>query len=358
MLYKFSSPHLEVDGSNIGGARASNTTLSRGEPNGRGDRLPGKDTSEKSDKILELYLPKDKTVRRTCFRSQLPTKFGEILEIENPVARQPLAELLRDHFQTQEDLDQLMHDLDISEVRWIPKPVVTVDKSYESDAPKQSEETTVVPGALAADLPHGGLPLPEFNLHEVGVRKRADKLPEYTFPFRGVSQPSVIDLTSSSVVTGSLATPSTDRLSIRRHSQPLVIDLISSSTGTLPSVERPTTSDGVRRSTPAPPLFDFGQPHDWLSSPAAAPIFGNPSYTNLLAHLLTMAERDARQCLGDVDPLVARFCNATPRATGFDHDATFGLRALHPFEHDAKIGAAGELYVSRSNHLVQRRITT
>ena len=311
MLYKFSSPHLENDGSNMRGARASNDPLPGGEPTGRLNRLPGKDTLEKSDKVLELYLPKDKTVRRTCFRSQLPTKFGEILEIENPAARQPLAELLRDDFQTQEDLDQLMHDLDISEVRWIPKPVVTVDKSYDLDAPKQSEETTVVPGALAADVPRGGLPLPEFNLHEVGARKRANKLPEYTFPFRGVSQPSVIDLTSSSAVTGSLATPSTDRLSIRRHSQPLVIDLTSSSTDILPSIERPTTSDGARRSTPAPPPFVFGQPHVWQSSPAAAPIFGNHSYTDLLAHLLTMAERDARQCLGAVDPIVALF--GTPR---------------------------------------------
>lgn len=42
----------------------------------------------------------------------------------------------------------------------------------------------------------------------------------------------------------------------------------------------------------------------------------------------------------------------------FDHEATFGNRDLNAFEHDRRIGALGEAYVSASSHALRSTLTT
>ena len=71
-------------------------------------------------------------------------------------------------------------------------------------------------------------------------------------------------------------------------------------------------------------------------------IFSNvDAYTQLLGHVIRIARHTSLpQSDFPAAPGNGQYLPA------YDHQAAFGVRALHQMRHDSKIGAAGELFVS------------
>ena len=310
-----------------------------------------KDDGDEEKNVLQLIIPEDGVTRKTCFRTQLPEVFCEILNIDDMAARHPLAELLRNDVETKQDVDHWMEDFDVLEVSWIskrehwlqyldvsdvqgiPEPPSEINTSGTSSPAQTDDDDETEPVSATA-----GSPVQQQPPEDIWQR-----LAELTISPDGVV-----------LVDGHLPA---DNILTRSRSQPLGINLTTKSISVHPSIERPTTSDGFLRTTAATTLIDSHPASNGQAAAAAEPTVENPAYGDLLKYLIAAAEEDAKRYEGVDDPAVSGVQDATQRTTSFNHVATFGRRTLNAFRHDTMIGAAGELYVSWLQCLMQNSFT-
>jgi hypothetical protein len=95
--------------------------------------LKSRQITEKSDRTclhskivdgkLKVFVPRDSIQRETCYRSQLPNLFREILGIQSRASTFPISLILGSNLQM---VDDLMREQDISPVPWITKPPIEI----------------------------------------------------------------------------------------------------------------------------------------------------------------------------------------------------------------------------------------
>ena len=79
--------------------------------------------SETVDGKLKVVVPRDSIQQETCYRSQLPNIFREILGIKSHASTFPIFLVLSSNL---EMVDDLMREQDISPTPWITKPPIEI----------------------------------------------------------------------------------------------------------------------------------------------------------------------------------------------------------------------------------------
>jgi len=103
-----------------------------------------------------------------------------------------------------------------------------------------------------------------------------------------------------------------------------------------------TPASTVRRSHSPPAADEHNEPPervtpeigDWRT-------FSRDAYRDLLANVIRLASQTSLPHLNSMESVANNL-----HLEGFDHGRTFGLRSQGQIDHDTKIGAAGELFVS------------
>ena len=269
---------------------------------------PGNLHLQEDENPLRLYVPRDRRLQELCYITQIPTRLALLFSAADPTAAEKvLGDVLK---ASSVILDDVLIDKGIIQVPGV-NPLPEIVKSRSSSL---SDASSVIPQGIDA-------PEVQDNLSETS---------EDESTMVG-SQDSVYD---TSTFTSRENTP------IRGISRLPTCTVTGSQdwgyeTSTLTSRET-TPSRGTSRLTP---LMGSN-----VAASQAAAILKNREYCKLLSQIIQAAGR-----IKFPDSQTTRRASADGLVEStISLQSCFGNRAENPLEHDIRVGAAGELFVSHN----------